>query len=244
MTLPLGKLAPKRDARNLRLAKYLTPALPVPPAAISYGEAVSNWGMFANDRLGDCTIAAAAHMTELWAALELPSSPAVSPTDSQVVALYERITGGKDIGATCLDALKAWRKQKLAGDAPQAFVQLDLRNRSHVRIAVDYFAGAYVGLSLPVSAQAEVGATWRAHASGAGQPGSWGGHCVNIVGYDRLHLTCVTWGRLQLMSWAFWDLYCDEAYAVMPQSWVARPHTHPTGIDVAQLQADLAALAG
>ena len=28
-------------------------------------------------------------------------------------------------------------------------------------------------------------------------------------------LTVVTWGRLQVLTWAFWDRYCDESYCML-----------------------------
>jgi hypothetical protein len=37
---------------------------------------------------------------------------------------------------------------------------------------------------------------------------------VYVPGYTTIGPVCVTWGRKQQMSWAFFDKYCDEAYAI------------------------------
>jgi hypothetical protein len=36
-----------------------------------------------------------------------------------------------------------------------------------------------------------------------------------VCGYTKLGPVCVTWGRKQQMSWAFFRKYCDEAYAII-----------------------------
>ena len=51
--------------------------------------------------------------------------------------------------------------------------------------------------------------------SGPGsRKGSWGGHYVYVPGYTPPGPVCVTWGRKQQMTWAWFAKYCDEAYAV------------------------------
>ena len=65
----LGKIAPRVDVRTLTLSRYVDRAqLPDPPATIDLADHVAEWPMYANDRLGDCTTAAAAHMIEAWTA--------------------------------------------------------------------------------------------------------------------------------------------------------------------------------
>ncbi len=68
-------------------------------------------------------------------------------------------------------------------------------------------------------------------------PGSWGGHAVPVIAYDASGLTCITWGALKRMTWAFWDAYCDEAYACLSRDWAAA--RAPSGFDWAALDADL-----
>src|SRR5260221_7180319 len=65
----LGKLPAETDVRTLSLARYVDPAvLPPPPATLDLATRVPAWPMYANDRLGDCTTAAAGHMIQVWTA--------------------------------------------------------------------------------------------------------------------------------------------------------------------------------
>jgi hypothetical protein len=82
--------------------------------------------------------------------------------------------------------------------------------------------------------------------SGDGAPGSWGGHAVFVVAYDGRGLTCISWGKLQRMSWNFWVAYCDESYGLLSKDWIERSGAKsglaPSGLDVAALAADMNAL--
>ena len=55
MAYQLGKNRPVVDDRTMRFATYVKPALPSPPAAVSYGAKVDSWPMYDNDQYGDCT---------------------------------------------------------------------------------------------------------------------------------------------------------------------------------------------
>ena len=70
-------------------------------------------------------------------------------------------------------------------------------------------------LELPLTAQRQSIWDWTHSLDGPARPGSWGGHAVDVVAYDRHTLTVVTWGRLQEVTWAFWDRYVDEVYAIL-----------------------------
>jgi hypothetical protein len=78
--------------------------------------------------------------------------------------------------------------------------------------------------------------------TGDGKPGSWGGHAVPVVAYDTRGLTVVTWGALQVMTWSFWDTYCDEGYAIISKDYLTKKKDTPEGFNMQQLQADLADL--
>jgi hypothetical protein len=74
-------------------------------------------------------------------------------------------------------------------------------------------------MALPFSAQNQIltGQPWDVVAGSEGEWGSWGGHCVMCPGYNEQGPVCVTWGRKQQMTWAFFDEYCDEAYAIVTE---------------------------
>jgi hypothetical protein len=44
------------------------------------------------------------------------------------------------------------------------------------------------------------------------------------------------------MTTAFWNAYCNEAYALFGESWINSLGQAPSGFDAAQLAADLAAI--
>jgi hypothetical protein len=80
---------------------------------------------------------------------------------------------------------------------------------------------------------------WVGRLTGPAEPGSWGGHAVDVVRYSPGTLTAVTWGRLQDLTWAFLDRYCDEAYCIISPDFLRGGHT-PNGFDLEALKADLA----
>jgi len=52
-------------------------------------------------------------------------------------------------------------------------------------------------------------------------------------------LTCITWGQLKKMTWAWFEKYCDEAYAPVSKEWIEAQGVAPSGFDLATLEADL-----
>ncbi len=247
-TRRLGKLPARHDDRTLALARYLGPTLPPAPPSVDYGSGVAAWPMFLNDKLGDCTCAAAGHMLESWS--RAAGGSVVVVADSDVFKAYEHVsgynprTGQNDNGAVELDVLKYWRRTGIGGHKIRGFVSVEPSNAAHIRQAAYLFGGVYIGLALPASAQGQ--AVWTVPSGGArgrGAPGSWGGHAVNVIGYDAQGLTVITWGAPLRMTWAFWFAYCDEAYAIVSDDFF-NPTTKldPAGFNVKQLSADLAGL--
>jgi hypothetical protein len=240
-TYRLGKLPARVDVRTLKLAQYVDRTLlPPPPASLDLSRPVAGWPMYANDRVGDCTTAAAGHMIEAWtadvtgAAAELPESAVLDAFDH--VKLVDPVTGEE--GAVELDVLNYWRKEGIGGHPIGAFAAVSVRDRMLVRIGAYLFVGLYIGLQLPETAQDQDVWDWTGRLDGPAAPGSWGGHAVDVVGYDDTGLTVVTWGRLQELTWSFWEHYCDEAYCIISNDFLAGG-TSPEGFDLAALQDDL-----
>lgn len=240
----LGKLSPGQDPRTLRLAKYLTPDLPPPPDTLAPPE-VSNWMMFLNDQVGDCTIAAAAHLIMAWTKVSkgtaqvLPDSVVISSYSA--VSGYDPKTGSNDDGAVEDNVLKFWAKSGLGGDKLGAWVDTDLGDIQQVKVCSYLFHGLYIGVALPLSAQGK--SEWKVPwygTLGNGKPGSWGGHAVCVVGYNSTGPIVVTWGQLLQMSWSFWRTYCDESHAIISQDYLLGSNKTPEGLDWASLSEDLA----
>jgi hypothetical protein len=235
----LGKLEVKPDPRNLKLAKYIDDAVALPevPPSVDWSEKVAKWPMYGNDTLGDCTCAAVGHMEEAWSANA--GEPEV-PGDKDVTGLYWA-TGKADTGRYCLDVLNYWQSTGFGPDDEKilAFAQIDEKNQPHVEFACWAFGGVYIGVQLPKSAQTQEN-EWTVANGPDAEAGSWGGHCVNLVDYTTSGPTCVTWGRLMPMTWQFFNVYCDEAYAVISPDFVDSRGKAPSEFDLDQLKTDLA----
>lgn len=247
--LKTGRLPVRHDPRTLQLARYLTAKLPKPPTVFGIWKAVTVWPMYGNDKLGDCTCAAAGHMIEAWTAatgaIKTVSSGAITRTYwlTGTPSSTKGTAGGPtDTGRVELDILKFWRTTGISGHKIGAFASVQPKNHSHMKAGTWLLGGLYVGIALPITAQTQQ--IWDVVGDGKtgdSQPGSWGGHAIDIVGYDSQGLIGVTWGNLIKITWAFVDTYFEEAYAIISNDWLTKGVT-PTGLNLAQLEADLAAL--
>lgn len=247
----LGKGPVKEDDRTLLAAKYFTPDLPPPPPKVDWAARVSTWPMFANNRYGCCTCATAGHMELAWTANA--GSPPVMLSDADILAAYTAVTGfnpgdpATDRGAYELDVLNFWRQTGVGGRRIAAFVRLDHTDLQEVRQAIAIFGAVYTGFQLPKSAQAQFRAAkaWsQSRTVGDSRRGSWGGHAFAVFGYDPRYMTGVTWGRTQRLTPTFWRRYCDEAYALVSQSFLDAHGLTPQGLDLAALMDDLHRVTG
>ena len=246
MNRKLGKKPPRHDDRTLKFARYLRPEAELPkiPDSADWSAKVRHWGMMENDRLGDCTIAAAGHMIQTWSANDGPAEIVVP--DEDIVKVYMRVTGGRDEGAVMLDVLKDWRKLGINGHFIEMFMALNPKMLDYVHAALDIFGGVYVGLNLPAFVEKiPTGQVWdlpeERAKDGSDEPGSWGGHAVCGEAYSvNEHLiSVVTWGAVQPMSAAFFLAYCDECYAVLSKDWFGADNRCPSGFDLQAAQEDL-----
>lgn len=243
--LRLGKSAPKFDVRTLRLAHYIEKRkLPKVPLTHTLSArtlaAFPQLGMMRNNDLGCCTVSSIGHMEQTWSAY---GGKPWRPTDAEIVEVYGRVNGGVDEGAAMLDVLKTLKRDGIGGNKIYAYVSIDPLDHDQVRTAHFLFGGLYVGANLPVSAQdqLEVG-PWDVTVGNGSEPGSWGGHAFNVVDYSLAGLTCVTWGQLQKLTWAWLDRYCDEVYAILEEDYVGDDKRSPQGISLAKLAGDIKAL--
>jgi hypothetical protein len=238
----LGKLPVRTDVRTLSFGRYVDPGrLPPPPDAFDETAGVESWPMYANDRIGDCTTAAAAHMIAAWTAagrghaIELPERYVLDAFDH--VKRMDPFRGEE--GAVELDVLRYWRKLGIGGHRIGAYARVAVHDEQLVQTAAWLFGGLYIGLQMPLTAHVQPVWDWTGSLSGPALPGSWGGHAVDVVRYDRTGLTVVTWGRLQELTWSFWARYCDEAYCILSDDFLKQGNA-PNGFDLAALEADLA----
>lgn len=191
----------------------------------------------------NCTIAAAGHMEMLWTS---QTGTEYVPADSDIVLAYSSISGytpgnpGTDQGANMLDVLNFWRNAGISSRRIQAYAEVDPHSNEQVSASISLFGGLYVGVQLPQSAmdQTENQQCW----DGITDTNILGGHAINLVAYDQWTLSCVTWGRVQQMTWSWFQHYADEAYAVLSPDWLTATGAAPSGFNQAQLADDLNAL--
>lgn len=229
----LGKLPRRIDERTLNLLEYIEPSFKNPPVSRRWDEGQDDWGVMGNDRYGNCVIPTAAHMDMVWRMNELDDSS--RPSDQEVIDLSR--TMGALNGYVILDRLNWWRKKGMFGRKIWAYAEMDNRSQNLMQIAVNTFGAADIGIMLPRAWQSEH--IWDIGDGVAYRPNSWGPHSVPIVGYDERFAYCVTWGRIQAITWNAVTIYCDEAYAVISPYWIAGDTLTPSGFDLQKLHADL-----
>lgn len=262
MRYKLGKQPATHDPRDLQYAHYRTivqpkrrgcfkpkptPGPPTPSQSDTDNMArVQSWGMMANDSVGDCVFAAAAHETMLWTAI---GSTTATFSDKAVLSDYSAVTGynpkdpNTDQGTNVHDALDYRKHTGVVDAAGQrhligAYMALEVANVEHAKEAIVWFDNVEIGFNCPQSAldQFDNGQPWTVVPSQ-----SAGGHDVCMIGFDSQWLYVVTWGRVQKMSWQFYTTYSDEAWALLSDEYL-RDGKSPEGFDLAQLQADLQAV--
>jgi hypothetical protein len=231
-TFKLGKLPARHDDRTIRLRSiFMDRVLPTVPDSFDVDQALAlsiPLPMFGNDKWGDCVMASRAHMTLRFEGFE--QSKILAIKDSEVLneywkeqqrcSLLRLLIRHPDNGLNELDSLKAWRKGwKAAGKTYDiyAFAGIDWKIPQEIMASISFLRGAYTGVALPVSAQAQTGPglVWDVDTTADGEPGSWGLHSIYLKAYNKVGPTAITWGALQQMTWAFVDRYFDEAYGVV-----------------------------
>jgi hypothetical protein len=233
--MKLGRKKRPEGAKFLKLRDYAPVSLPAAPDGWD-GMPGATIAMYANDRLGCCTIAAVANLASVQAAGE---GLQLAFVEADVVAFYDAITGGVDNGAVEVDVLA----RVLSGGFPldgkwkiRAWAGVEHADLDEVRSAAALFQGVYLGVELPDDWQAGADA---GHWDVTLDPDMENGHAVVIVGYDESGVTLATWGKTVKATWAWFQKYVVEAYVLLDDT--------RCSVDVLcgdALLADAAALAG
>jgi hypothetical protein len=255
-THKLGRLARSHDER-IPMLHSLTQgvALPAPPAKVDYTTGMPpNLGMMLNHTLDNCTCAAFYHALQVW------SSNCGAPIDTQpdqdVELLYEKACGyqpsqgGKGPGGNEQKVL-TYILKKGAPAGPNgtqvkkihAFVEVAVSNLDNVKSTIADCGVCYIGFSVPRYIMPPGGdplPTWDV-APGADNT-IVGGHAVILAGYDAQGARVISWGKYYTMTWAFFEKFTDEAYAIADPEWIAQKGKTPGGLTLAQLDAAMKAL--
>lgn len=246
-----GKLG-KGDAvrpDNLKdLKDYASAGLDTPPEWVNYFEAIlSKLNIDGNQKYGDCTIAAIANAVPVWNHEVQGAVPV--PTPNVAVKQYFLLEGSPngepnpslDNGLVLADVLKAAKTDGLFGGTLQVpyYAPVTPSDLLQVKQAVAFYGLLYSGFQLPQSAMDQ----FNANEPFTVVPGSpiEGGHCMVVMGYNTKGPLLYTWQRVVQASWAFWEKYADEAWALIPHEFVRAGRGPLKTEDLAVLEADLQA---
>lgn len=258
--LKLGKLPARKDIRTLKLSTILRTLPPIPDeydidAALT---GITDNRTFANDKYGDCVIAARAHMTLRFEKFEQGKQPEI--TDKNVTDEYFKETGGPDTGLNMLNSLNYWRQYGWTLDDGKiykihAFAAVDWLDENQVKAAIYLFRGIYFGIRVAKYYYDQFNKGnyfWDVVADDGDNIGGhalygmkyfkisvWPTSFFHVAGYNNTGPVFITWGKYAQVTWAWWNKYVDEAYIVIDEqdTWIP-PENNP--LDTNKLEQYLA----
>ena len=250
------------DRRDLHLVSYFDhhAALRGPevssagdslPAVFGHGDLVGEgeWGMLANDRVGDCAEAGSAHETLV---LSREGDHHAAFDDACTLKTYSEIAGyvdgeeSTDVGTEPRELAQFRRKTGIldAKDGRHrigAYLWLERGDVKQLWAALHTFGAAGIGYELPESAQQQFGEgkPWDY------EPGSpiEGGHYVPAIGRrSGGFIDAVSWGQRIAITPKFYERFCQCGLIYVSASALDGSGKTPEGLDLEQLLADLKAL--
>jgi hypothetical protein len=240
-----GKLGVVSGAPSPKLlSTYVTTPLPPPPAKYMPFRLLF-WGVFDNDRWGDCVFAACAH-AKMAAARLLKQR--FTLTDAEVLAPYLTYTGGKNVGSDPNIVLANWTTTPMWGSTLTAWAQISTTDMNEWRQVISNYGALLFTCNMPKPAYSyQLGAhfkrflhpIWRL----TGTPDDnviISEHEIVFIGYDEHSFYAVTWGIVVRITIPWILKYGLEAHAlVLPELVKAGKFDN---IDVASLVADIQTL--
>lgn len=255
--MPIGKFgrsAPsRRDLRTLWFSRYATtPSYQAPPPMDDWTGPQSDYTFLGNDRVGCCTRTCYGHIVQQRCAL---LGIKCELTADDVLKAYKDGTGwdgvpgsASDRGDQIINSLVQLRNVGFRDGQYKIrqFGRVNHNDTVEMRAALHEFGSLIIGASLPASIDRQ-GTHWDVSPPGQRQPdeapGSAGGHAFIITAHQRGKWSAMPWVRKVDMTYAWDDLYIDEAWFVVDDLWVTRTRNAPSGFDYARLEADAAAIA-
>lgn len=247
----LGRRRPKL-APALMLSHVLTgAAVPVieHPAAADHFDQVTDWGLYGNDRFGDCGPVSVANLVKLLSRHLTGTERSVTVDD--VFDLYKAsgnpdfdpVTGNGDNGVDMQTMLEALVAGVGVGAFPQpiAFAKVDVRNLDEVDTAIAIFGGVLFGVDLDRAQQTQTdnGGPWDYVAKSA----TWGGHAVMAASYTTTGGGVVTWAEVLACTNAFMTHQLEECWVLIFPEHLTAPG-FLAGVDRDALERDYTALTG
>lgn len=223
------------------------------PESVDYSVGMpSNLGMMLNDTLGDCTCAAYYHALQVWSFHT--QKQILTEPDDKVLYLYEKAcgynpaNGGEGPGGVeqnVLTYLHNYGAPMLnhSNHHLAAFFEIDVKNTNHLKSAIYDCGVLYIGFNVPAYLTPDNGkvpSVWD--VNNYADNSIVGGHAVIIVGYNKTGLKVISWGQYYTMTWAFWNKFVDEAYALVDVEWINNKNKTPLGMTVDQLKAAMVSI--
>lgn len=246
----LGRRPHDPSVETLRLANYLTGAVPAHPVTADHFSKVTDWGMYRNNQFGICGPTSVANFVKL--VTKYLGGTEVSPSQDDVFALYklcnpdfDPVTGAGDNGVDMKQMLSFLVKQGIGGKKALAFAAIDPTNLDEVRAAISLFGGVLYGVDLKVPQQTQTDNGLWDYQPG----GKWGGHAVLAGLYTsdgtahHSDVSVVTWAEVVGTTDTFAQHQLEEAYVVIFEEHLGTT-AFQEGVNLAALAADYEALTG
>ena len=243
LNLKRGCLPFQAEAVKLYASDYWDRSkLPVVPDVFGHVDNSIEWGMLANDMVGDCVMAGAAHRVMVWnRAVE---RGLVLFTDAGVRRQYFSLAGGLDEGLDPIAAAK-WETTTGIADAGGNVHRTKgfsvLGSLGDLGVATYMYGSVGLCINLPDNAEDYFrdGKPWTdTSASGSG------GHYVVNVGRNSHGLWVgITWGVLQAYTQEWLEKYCMGVLVYYSEEYLLPSGVSPEAIKGEELDADLARLA-
>jgi hypothetical protein len=250
-TRKLGRRPPSNKPA-LRLGDILTGVVPAHPATADHFRQLP-FGLYANDKYGDCGPTSVANLVRLVSGGLLGTE--VQPSQDDVFDLYRRSgnpnfnpqTGADDNGVdmqTMLEALLSGGIGDGRGGVllPVAFAKVDVTSDDQLTAAVSIFGGSLWGVDLQVAQQTQTDAhppKWDYRHSG-----EWGGHAIVAGAYESGALEdVISWATRVETTSGFRRHQLQEAWVVV-WPWNLEHPAFQEGVDLAALASAYKALTG
>ena len=248
MTFRLGLIHRPHPGLPRLAARMDLDALKVPDACDWHQYITLDGDALGNDLHSNCVPCGALRRVQIARAVSAGDMRA--PTAGQAVELYRRWgwdgSEAGDIGLASDAAAFHWA----AGGIPwggqwedlPGIVALNPANLDRLRAAIAYLGPVQLDLALPRSAQGVT--SWTVVIGPDGAAGSWGPHRVCVGRYDGRHFYAVSWGLEIPMTGDFVARYAINAEAAVSRSWLDTLGVSPAGLGLAELEREMATLAG
>jgi hypothetical protein len=208
---------------------------------------VAAWGLYENDRFGDCGPTSVANSRRLIT--QALTGTMTAPTQNDVFDLYKRsgnpdfnpTTGAGDNGVDMATMLSAIHKGGIGGVRSVAYAKVDTSNIDECRAAIAIFGFVLLGVVLDSAQQAQP-LVWDYRPSPV-----WGGHAVLSGAYTSAtqgtDVSVISWANRIGATDAFWTQQVQEAWVcIWPEHLGTREFQ--TGVDTDALNVAYMALTG